>query len=38
VEGVFASGDAATGANIAIRACAGGMKAAESIHKYLRGK
>jgi len=38
VEGVFASGDAATGANIAVRACAGGMKAAESIHKYLRGK
>jgi NADPH-dependent glutamate synthase beta subunit-like oxidoreductase/NAD-dependent dihydropyrimidine dehydrogenase PreA subunit len=38
VEGVYASGDAATGANIAVRACAGGMKAAESIHKYLRGK
>jgi NADPH-dependent glutamate synthase beta subunit-like oxidoreductase len=38
VEGVFASGDAATGANIAIRACAGGKTAAESIHKYLRGK
>lgn len=38
VEGVFASGDAATGPNIAVRACAGGMKAAESIHKYLRGK
>ncbi|MBW2171832.1 MAG: FAD-dependent oxidoreductase [Deltaproteobacteria bacterium] len=38
VEGVFASGDAATGANIAVRACAGGMTAAESIHKYLRGK
>lgn len=38
VEGVFASGDAATGPNIAIRACAGGKKAAESIHKYLRGK
>ena len=38
VEGVFASGDAATGANIAIRACAGGKTAAESIHQYLRGK
>ena len=38
VEGIFASGDAATGANIAIRACAGGKTAAESIHKYLRGK
>ena len=37
VPGVFASGDAATGADIAIRACAGGKKAAESIHKYLRG-
>jgi NADPH-dependent glutamate synthase beta subunit-like oxidoreductase/NAD-dependent dihydropyrimidine dehydrogenase PreA subunit len=38
VEGVFASGDAATGADIAIRACAGGKRAAESIHKYLREK
>jgi formate dehydrogenase beta subunit len=38
VEGVFASGDAATGADIAIRACAGGNRAAESIHKYLREK
>lgn len=38
VSGVFASGDAATGTDIAIRACAGGEKAAESIHKYLRGK
>ena len=38
VEGVFASGDGATGAGIAITACAGGKTAAESIHKYLRGK
>jgi NADPH-dependent glutamate synthase beta subunit-like oxidoreductase/NAD-dependent dihydropyrimidine dehydrogenase PreA subunit len=38
VEGVFASGDAATGADIAIRACAGGKRAAESIHQYLREK
>jgi NADPH-dependent glutamate synthase beta subunit-like oxidoreductase len=38
VEGVFAAGDGATGANIAIRACAGGKKAAESIHAYLRKK
>jgi len=38
VEGVFASGDAATGADIAVRACAGGKTAAEFIHKYLRGK
>jgi NADPH-dependent glutamate synthase beta subunit-like oxidoreductase len=37
VEGVFASGDAATGADMAIRACAGGKRAAESIHRYLRG-
>lgn len=38
VEGVFASGDAATGADIAIRACAGGKRSAESIHQYLREK
>jgi NADPH-dependent glutamate synthase beta subunit-like oxidoreductase len=38
VKGVFASGDAATGADIAIRACAGGKGAAESIHEYLREK
>jgi heterodisulfide reductase subunit A len=38
VKGVFASGDAATGADIAIRACSGGKTAAESIHKYLREK
>jgi NADPH-dependent glutamate synthase beta subunit-like oxidoreductase len=38
VKGVFAAGDAATGADIAIRACAGGKKAAKSIHKYLRSK
>jgi NADPH-dependent glutamate synthase beta subunit-like oxidoreductase len=38
VEGVFASGDAATGAGIAISACAGGKKAAESIHRYVRNK
>jgi NADPH-dependent glutamate synthase beta subunit-like oxidoreductase/NAD-dependent dihydropyrimidine dehydrogenase PreA subunit len=38
VRGVFASGDAATGADIAVRACAGGKKAAESIHRYLRAK
>jgi NADPH-dependent glutamate synthase beta subunit-like oxidoreductase/NAD-dependent dihydropyrimidine dehydrogenase PreA subunit len=38
VQGVFASGDAATGADIAIRACAGGKRAAESIHQYLREK
>ena len=36
VKGVFASGDAASGADIAIRACAGGKRAAESIHRYLR--
>ena len=38
VKGVFASGDAATGADIAARACAGGKTAAEFIHKYLREK
>lgn len=38
VAGVFASGDAVTGADIAIRACATGKAAAEAIHRYLRGK
>ncbi|MCD6293661.1 MAG: FAD-dependent oxidoreductase [Deltaproteobacteria bacterium] len=38
VTGVFASGDAATGADIAVRACAGGKTAAIFIHKYLREK
>lgn len=34
-EGVFAAGDAVTGPNIAVRAIAGGRKAAVAIHNYL---
>lgn len=34
-EGVFAAGDVATGPNIAVRAIAGGQKAAVSIHNYI---
>ncbi len=37
VPGVFAGGDADTGPDIAIRAIAGGKRAAEGIHRYLRG-
>jgi len=36
VDGVFAGGDVVTGPNIAIRAVAGGKRAAEGIHAYLR--
>ncbi|MCP4568648.1 MAG: FAD-dependent oxidoreductase [FCB group bacterium] len=35
--GIFAGGDAEKGAYIAIDAVAGGLRAAESIHRYLRG-
>ena len=38
VPGVFAGGDAGAGANIAIGAMADGVRAAESIHRYLRSR
>ncbi len=37
VEGLFAGGDAVTGPSSAIEAMAAGVRAAESIHRYLRG-
>jgi heterodisulfide reductase subunit A len=37
VEGVFAGGDAVTGPASAVWAVAAGKRAAESIHRYLRG-
>jgi NADPH-dependent glutamate synthase beta subunit-like oxidoreductase/NAD-dependent dihydropyrimidine dehydrogenase PreA subunit len=38
VAGVFAGGDVVTGPDIAIRAVAGGKRAAVGIHEYLRSK
>ena len=38
VPGVFAGGDIVTGPDIAIRAVAGGKRAADGIHEYLRSK
>ena len=38
VPGIFAGGDIVTGADIAIRAVAGGKKAAQGIDQYLRSK
>ena len=38
VPGVFAGGDVVTGPDIAIRAVAGGKRAAAGIHAYLRSK
>jgi heterodisulfide reductase subunit A len=38
VAGVFAGGDVVTGPDIAIRAIAGGKRAAMGIHEYLRSK
>jgi NADPH-dependent glutamate synthase beta subunit-like oxidoreductase len=38
VPGIFAGGDVVTGPNIAIRAIAGGKRAAVGIHEYLRSK
>ena len=38
VDGVFASGDCATGPKTAIEAIAGGRRAARSIDRYLRGE
>lgn len=37
-EGVFAGGDCATGADVAVTAIAAGRKAAASIDQYLRGE
>jgi len=38
VPGIFAAGDAQTGPDIAIRACAGGCKAAAAIVRYIEAK
>ncbi len=38
VPGIFAGGDVVTGPDIAIRAIAGGKRAAQGIHKYLRSR
>ncbi len=38
VPGVFSAGDVETGPDIAIRACAGGRKAAEGIARYIEAK
>lgn len=38
IEGVFAAGDAVTGAATAVEAVAGGRKAALAINRYLRGE
>ena len=38
LQGVFAGGDAVTGPATAIEAMAAGKRAAESIHRYLRGR
>jgi len=38
VPGVFAAGDAATGASLVVRAIAQGRQAAESVEDYLSGK
>jgi NADPH-dependent glutamate synthase beta subunit-like oxidoreductase len=38
VDGVFAGGDVVSGPDIAIRAVAGGKRAAEGIHQYLRSR
>ncbi len=38
VPGVFAGGDAITGADIAVRAVAAGRRAAVSLHQYLQGE
>jgi thioredoxin reductase len=38
VEGVFSAGDVETGPDIAIRACAGGRKAADGIIRYMEAK
>ena len=38
IPGVFSAGDVETGPDIAIRACAGGRKAAEGIVQYIEAK
>ncbi|GLI32843.1 hypothetical protein DAMNIGENAA_02760 [Desulforhabdus amnigena] len=38
VPGIFSAGDVETGPDIAIRACAGGRKAAEGIVRYIEAK
>jgi NADPH-dependent glutamate synthase beta subunit-like oxidoreductase len=38
LAGVFAGGDVVTGPDIAIRAVAGGKRAANGIHAYLRSR
>ncbi len=38
VQGVFVTGDAATGASLVVRAIASGRKVAEDIHKWLKNK
>ena len=38
IEGVFAGGDAVTGASIAVEAIGAGRRAARSIHRYLTGQ
>jgi thioredoxin reductase len=38
VPGIFSAGDAQTGPDIAIRACAGGRKAAAAIVRYIEAK
>jgi len=38
IEGVFAGGDAATGASILVEAIGAGRRAARSIHQYLSGE
>ncbi|MFZ2448181.1 MAG: FAD-dependent oxidoreductase [Syntrophobacteraceae bacterium] len=38
VPGVFSAGDVETGPDIAIRACAGGRKAAQGIARYIEAK
>jgi NADPH-dependent glutamate synthase beta subunit-like oxidoreductase len=38
LAGVYAGGDVVTGPDIAIRAVAGGKKAAKGIHSYLRSR
>ena len=38
LEGVFAGGDAVSGASIAVEAIGAGRKAARSIHQYITGQ
>ena len=38
IPGVFAGGDVVTGAGTVVEACAGGLRAAESIDRYLSGR